>query len=277
MTTEIGALAGALAKAQGQFGTVKRDKEVVVQKKSGGEYRFKYAPLDSVLEAVRKPLADQGLVVVQILDDGDLVTSLVHESGAIMSGRVSLPPTTDVQAYGSAITYLRRYAIQALLGIAAEDDDDGNRAAGNDHTFAAPKAKAAPVEPDDGSLIGIAETGKVGSGADFELRQSPEGPVAAFRLKQGRSGFKVIAHGALAIALAGMRPEGQQVKVWGSMQPETWTPAGSTKEVTYNVVHLERMEGPDFVIPAVEAESLPLFDDDEAAAILAAELAESAA
>jgi len=125
---DIGPLAAALAKATTEFATVTRDKTVTVQTKSGGSYSFKYAPLDSVLAAVRGPLSKNGLALVQMLDEGTLETLLIHESGAFLSGRVALPEGADIQTLGSAITYLRRYAISAILGIATEDDDDGNAA-----------------------------------------------------------------------------------------------------------------------------------------------------
>lgn len=136
-----GTLAGALARAQAAFPTIPRDREVTVtSRKTGTSYKFKYAPLDTILAAVRKPLSDNGLALSQLLDGPDLVTLLMHESGETLSGRMPLPPHEDVQGLGSAITYLRRYAIQALLGIAAEEDDDGNGAAGN-------KAKVTPRPP----------------------------------------------------------------------------------------------------------------------------------
>jgi hypothetical protein len=98
--SELGPLAASLAKAQVAFPTVTRDKKVTVTTKTGGSYSFTYAPLDSILNAVRVPLADNGLVVVQLIDDGDLVTSLIHESGGILSGRVALPTDVDIQGFG---------------------------------------------------------------------------------------------------------------------------------------------------------------------------------
>lgn len=128
IVNDLGKLTAALAKAQMSFGTVTRSKTVTVTTKTGGSYKFSYAPLDSILDAVRKPLAENGLAVAQLLDGQSLVTLLLHESGASLEGRTAIPQTADVQALGSAITYLRRYAIQALLGIAAEEDDDGKAA-----------------------------------------------------------------------------------------------------------------------------------------------------
>lgn len=152
-----GALAAALARAQAAFPAISREKEVTVPTKTGGSYKFKYAPLDAILAAVRGPLAANGLAIVQLLDEDVLVTSLLHADGAVLSGRTPIPQTEGIQAYGSAITYLRRYALQAILGIAAEEDDDGNRAAGQGASVRparsprpAPRdaAPSVPEEPD---------------------------------------------------------------------------------------------------------------------------------
>jgi hypothetical protein len=125
---ELGPLALSLAKAQASFAPVTRSKTVTVQTKTGGSYKFAYAPLDAILDAVRKPLSDNGLAIAQLIDHEALVTVLLHESGAFLQANTALPTTGDVQALGSAITYLRRYALQAMLGIAAEEDDDGHGA-----------------------------------------------------------------------------------------------------------------------------------------------------
>jgi hypothetical protein len=272
MTTDLGALAAALAKAQTDFPTVTRDKTVTVQTKTGGSYSFKYAPLDSILNAVRQPLAANGLVIVQLLDDGALVTSLIHESGAILSGRIDLPGTTDIQGLGSAITYLRRYAIQGMLGIAAEDDDDGNRAAGNKTTQRPVGQHATP--PDRPPLERrTGENGLVGKVAtsgtqDYNLRETPDGMVLPFRVKEGnRAGQIVIAHGDLAEALAPLRESviGQTVTVWGEFSDEESPPKADGFILRYTVLHLSRIQTPDFTLPApeiVEAETVPLFAED---------------
>jgi len=129
----LGPLALSLAKAQAAFPAIPRTREVKVVTKTGQTYTFKYAPLDTIIELVRPPLSANGLAIAQLLDGEDLVTLLLHESGAVLEGRVTLPrnPGDNVQQLGSAITYLRRYALQAILGIASEEDDDGNAAAGN--------------------------------------------------------------------------------------------------------------------------------------------------
>ena len=277
-----GALAAALAKAQAAFPVISRDKEVTVTTKSGGSYKFKYAPLDSILNAVRTPLSSNGLAIVQLLDDGDLVTMLMHESGARLAGRVSLPSVEGVQALGSAITYLRRYSIQAILGIAAEEDDDGNHASGNAARFGGgeqerpqnraggfvgTEAHPVPETTADGGLIGTAITeGKY----DFGLRQTPDGWRLPFRVKNGAKSFIVIAEDALAEALAPLQTEviGKRITVWGSWKEETLPAKGTRPQVTYNVLVPSRLATADWILPApaFDSPTSPDIDEDLAAA-----------
>lgn len=191
MDDRFGALALALSKAQSSFPTIPRDKTVRVQsKRTNSEYTFKYAPLESILSAVRKPLADNGLAVIQLLGDGELQTMLLHEGGARLTGSITIPLPADatVQDLGSAITYLRRYSLQAILGIATEEDDDGNRAAGNLAKNVS-RAKDTDTDSDEPHLevAGVVLKGVVSFGNppwDGELRAQPDrGFAFGFRLK----------------------------------------------------------------------------------------------
>lgn len=136
-----GALAAALAKAQGEFEPIEKAREVKVngQTAQGKEYSytFAYAPLDVVLAATRPALSRNGLALVQLLEDGQatpvLRTLLLHASGERLEARVSLPAKPQkAQDLGSMITYLRRYSIVSILGVVAEEDDDGNAGDGNE-------------------------------------------------------------------------------------------------------------------------------------------------
>ena len=271
-----GALAAALAKAQAAFPAISRDREVTVQMKSGGSYTFKYAPLDTILAAVRAPLADNGLAIVQLLDEDVLVTSLLHESGAILSGRTPIPQTEGIQAYGSAITYLRRYAIQALLGIAAEEDDDGNRAAGNDATtrtrvrsrgrgnvVAGPTADSSRTDsiatseplpkPGPATVTGTVSVGKTAP-VDCLLRQSPDGPYIGFRIfDEARHRTQVIAKGALAddlwdtIGHDAAKLHGQQVTVEGMREWDEFTDK-DRRTIRYSRIIAGRIVGPGWML-----------------------------
>ena len=118
--TELGV---ALSKFQGEVNNVSKDK-------SG--YGYKYADLAQILDVVRPLLAKHGLSVVQMpgkSDSGVTVSTMVlHSSGQWVKSETQLPMDTAAkmsaaQAAGSVITYARRYALAAALGIAQEDDD----------------------------------------------------------------------------------------------------------------------------------------------------------
>lgn len=130
---DIDKLAVALAKAQGMMENAKRASENPGFKRDGKN--SKYSDLGSVWEAIREPLASNGLSVVQMpttLQSGvEIETLLLHESGQYLRNILWMPcgQTMTVHTIGSAITYGRRYALMAIAGVAPEEDD-GNSAAG---------------------------------------------------------------------------------------------------------------------------------------------------
>jgi hypothetical protein len=117
-------LAIALAKAQTAIKPAIKDSE-------NPHFRSKYADLSSIWDACRKPLTDNGLSVMQMpVDAGDgrvaLTTMVIHASGEFISSTVSTKlQKDDAQGVGSALTYLRRYALASAIGVVADDDDDG--------------------------------------------------------------------------------------------------------------------------------------------------------
>ncbi len=126
-STSITKLSVALVKAQGELNAVSKDGK-------NPHFKSTYATLQNIVESTRDVLHRHGLAVVQTFSqtDGtyiDLTTTLVHESGEWISGTITMRPTKpDPQGLGSAATYARRYAYAAILGIVADDDDDGNAA-----------------------------------------------------------------------------------------------------------------------------------------------------
>jgi len=149
----LAAIAAALAKAQGQFGPIPRTRTVKVTTKTGGSYTFNYAPLDTILEAVRPALTANELALTQVLHGGGrepmmLRTVLFHSSGQFLSSEVALTSVgSSPQELGSAITYMRRYVITAMLGVASEEDDDGNHASGNTAQPVQRQPRKAPAAP----------------------------------------------------------------------------------------------------------------------------------
>lgn len=123
------ALHEAIVKAQGEFPVIPKDKIG-----DAGAYRYSYADLASILALVRPVLSKHGLALVQRLEnpggEPSLRTELIHIDGEAIAGSFPLGTIpANPQQLGSLLTYLRRYAIVAILGIAAEDDDDGKAAA----------------------------------------------------------------------------------------------------------------------------------------------------
>ena len=111
----INNLAAALVKAQAEMGGAVKDS-------SNPFFKSKYADLTSVVRAVKEPFAKHGLAYTQfpICSEGavGVVTRLIHESGEWLEAEYTLPMVkADPQAAGSAITYARRYALQAMAGI----------------------------------------------------------------------------------------------------------------------------------------------------------------
>ena len=127
---QISELAAALAVAQGMM-------ENAIMNRTNPHFKTKYADLAAVLNAARKPLSANGLAVVQTIGDGVLHTRLLHTSGQWIASEHPLPMSGRPQEIGSALTYARRYSLSALIGIAADEDDDANvanRSNGKDKT-----------------------------------------------------------------------------------------------------------------------------------------------
>ena len=120
MSEQINELALALSKAQGQIKGALKDS-------SNPFFKSKYADLTSVWEACREPLTKNGLAVTQTTSPSDgvvVVTTLLHQSGQWIQGELYMKPTKDdPQGVGSCLTYARRYALAAMVGVAPEDDD----------------------------------------------------------------------------------------------------------------------------------------------------------
>lgn len=133
MSAEIKDISAALSAFQGSLDQPKLEKEVKVKTRTGSEYKFKYADLSACVKAATPALKEHGLSVTQIICDGKLITLLTHTSGQWFKSELLLPTqSADYQAFGSAITYLKRYSYCAILGIVADTDDDANMACGNE-------------------------------------------------------------------------------------------------------------------------------------------------
>lgn len=151
-------IATALAKAQANMGKA-------LKANKNDHFRSKYADLGNVMDACLPALNEVGIALIQPTgtdERGNFVeTILIHgESGEQLSCRVPLIlGKNDMQGFGSAVTYARRYGLMAMAGIAPEDDD-GNAAAAS-----APKGKPAP-KPQENPNEAIERAAEYLSGAE---------------------------------------------------------------------------------------------------------------
>lgn len=130
---EIKDLVAALVKAQGAM-------KAAAINKINPHFKSKYADFASCMDACREPLSENGIAVMQFCENVgeklNLVTMLAHTSGQWIKSYLPLLTTAQtMQALGSAITYAKRYALTAALGIVADEelDDDGERSDGYNH------------------------------------------------------------------------------------------------------------------------------------------------
>lgn len=116
-------LSDALSAAQGEFPRILKDKIAVTPK-----YSYAFADISDVIAAVAPVLSRHGLCQLQrfAIREGQqlLVTELRHKAECISSEMILPLAGLDPQGIGKVLTYYRRYALQALLGVAAERDDD---------------------------------------------------------------------------------------------------------------------------------------------------------
>src|SRR6476646_2552284 len=156
----VAALASALAKAQAEL--INPEKSLTATIRTGrpgeGERSFRYAPLSSGLDIVRKTLGQHEIATLQTtaIDQTagmvNLTTTLAHASGEWIASDWPVCPiaeTANPQRMGAALTYARRYALFTLVGIAGEDDLDAP-----DLCDASPSltlsADERPLKPSDG-------------------------------------------------------------------------------------------------------------------------------
>lgn len=158
-SNEIGSIASALAKAQLEIANPEFDAV-------NPHFKNRYASLAAHTESLRKPLAKQGIAIIQSISTGEgavtVTTRLVHSSGQWLGDAVamSLPDKATAQTLGSFVTYLRRYSLAAFGFVVGEPDDDGEEDRKARPTFQPSAAKGGkpskPAKPQDDFLAAAA-------------------------------------------------------------------------------------------------------------------------
>ena len=156
-------LAAALCAVQGEL-------KPAIKQADNPFFKSKYVDLPGVWEAIRPLLSKNGLSVVQTFtasaDGPTIVTTLMHKSGQWVSSELFLKPAkSDPQGVGSAITYGRRYALAAMVGVVADEDDDGNAASQGGQAYTA-KVSAPFVPCSTENAAKLSEYAKIKIGSD---------------------------------------------------------------------------------------------------------------
>lgn len=134
-------LNAALFKFQGMVDQLPKDGE-------NPHFKRKYPTLTGLMETIKEPLMECGLLVRSRIDTGKVVTDIVHtESGESISSEMEIQTAGTPQQVGSCITYFRRYALVAMLNLTTEDDDDGNAASIKQQPQPAQAPAAQPTAP----------------------------------------------------------------------------------------------------------------------------------
>jgi hypothetical protein len=137
-------LATALVKVQAKLQPAAKDAK-------NPFFKSNCSTLNSVWDACRQLLTENGLAISQVnqaTESGVIIeTILMHESGEWISGEIFLPLTqADAQGVGSATSYGRRYGLAAIVGIVADEDDDGNAASHQKQTKQQPNSAGAIID-----------------------------------------------------------------------------------------------------------------------------------
>jgi len=122
-----------LAKVKAEIGTLKKNAK-------NPHFKNTYIDLGGLLDAVEPLLEKNGLILLQPITEGKVMTTIIDiDNGENLSSEIDLPNNQNPQQLGSAITYFRRYTLQSLLGLSAEDDDG--------QTASQPKRKPLLTQP----------------------------------------------------------------------------------------------------------------------------------
>lgn len=175
-------IAPAMTKAWSEIENPKHNKSVTVQTKKGSKYTFDYTDLNAIFDEAKRVYRDNGIMITQNAYTEDtegrfiilVDTMLLHSSGEWMkSNPLKMPANSSIQDMGGQITYLKRYSLSAMLGIATEKDDDANGASGNEYEMNQVKRRSSPNKKTTNgpSKAVIQAKFKTGGGTDEQFNE----------------------------------------------------------------------------------------------------------
>lgn len=208
------AIASALFEARKEYPSIAKTREG-----QAGNRKFKYAPMEDILDIIGPVLEKHMLLVTQPVQGHSVITRVEH----IPSGewREAVMPVNEehanMQSYGIELTYRKRYAIQGVLGIITEEDTDGagsQKRKGRDHT---------EVRNDNGTLRGPGAVSAAAEIADAWARQADQQRISeldnfALDLIEAFQGGKGMA---AAKAYYGLSDNEEKTYVWNQLKAES--------------------------------------------------------
>lgn len=212
---EIDQLVKALTLAQAKITAPIRNRTVKVTPRDHSKlsYSFKYATLDHIIEIIRPELTANGLWFTQIMkeDQGTYIldTRLLHGSGQWIACQTPLiwDGQGGNQQFGSALTFMRRYALTTLLGIAAEEDDDANTAEGNTIEKVTDR-KPVSAKPD------VMKEDPISTGVPPAEEEAVEPYALEIGLNAEQSGSDWVSFGKALISLVKTSATAETAKAW---------------------------------------------------------------
>jgi hypothetical protein len=188
MTEATPALNAALAKVQAELPKLERDRTVTVEPKDPKKppYSYSYATLANVTDAILPLLARHGLAFSAFPGagtDGKMVLTyhLLHESGERLSGEFPISAEGGIQMIGGRITYARRYCLAAVVGVAADEDDESRL--DTDHAPRTAQRAAAPASRQPAAAKPAGRTAQRASAPPPLPTDGPAGITAPQRAK----------------------------------------------------------------------------------------------
>ena len=163
----LGEFFGALATAQGAFDPIVKNRNVTIRPREKPAYSFRYADLEEIRTKTTPALSANGFALTQLVTNKPaggihLRTILGHKSGSRMESLLEVPRGRDseIKDFGAYVTYLRRYVVGAMLGVAADDDmDENGQPAGEGEPGTAPAN--VPVHPEMRDAVSVGALSKV--------------------------------------------------------------------------------------------------------------------
>lgn len=234
---------------------------------------FKFVQVGDAADYIRKALGERGVsmlpTTLEIVGEsehatksgGAMTTVALRITWTLTDGETG--ESTTFQSYGvgadtgdkysgKATTTAMKYALLSGFQLSTGDDveladtSDRRSRRSADAAVARQGVVSAPLPPRDAATTGLVGKAEVGKGdADFELRQTPDrGYRIAFKLAEGKGGFKAEAFGPLAEMIAANRPaiEGQFVTCWGGIRTEAMPPKPDGYVVRFDVLTITRLK-----------------------------------